>query len=278
MRAEVLRPDREHGRQADRRIHRVAAADPVPEPEHVGGVDAELRPPSRRWSRPRRSAWRRPSRRRPVPAATSARAVCALVIVSSVVKVFEETMNSVSAASRSRIASAKSVPSTLETKRNVMLAVAVVLQRLVGHHRPEVGAADADVDDVADALAGVALPLAAAHALGERRHLVEHGVDLGHDVLAVDHDRSRPRGARSATCSTARFSVTLILSPRNMASMRSRRPDSSASCEQQLERLVGDAVLRVVEGQAGRLDASGVRPRAGSLAKSSRRCRSRISR
>ena len=38
-------------------------------------------------------------------------------------------------------------------------------------------------------------------------------------------------GARSATCSTARFSVTLILSPRNIASIRSRRPDSSASCK-----------------------------------------------
>ena len=42
----------------------------------------------------------------------------ALVIVSSVVKVFDETMNSVSAGSRSRTASAKSVPSTFETKRN----------------------------------------------------------------------------------------------------------------------------------------------------------------
>ena len=48
------------------------------------------------------------------------RAVRALVIVSRVVKVFDETMNSVSAASRSRTASAKSVPSMLETKRNVM--------------------------------------------------------------------------------------------------------------------------------------------------------------
>ena len=50
-----------------------------------------------------------------------ARAVRALVIVSSVVNVFDETMNSVSAGSRSRVASAKSVPSTLETKRNVRL-------------------------------------------------------------------------------------------------------------------------------------------------------------
>ena len=40
-----------------------------------------------------------------------------------------------------------------------------------------------------------------------------------------------PLGARRATCKTARFSVTLIFSPRNMASMRSRSPDSSASCK-----------------------------------------------
>ena len=49
------------------------------------------------------------------------RALCALVIVSSVVKVFDEMMNRVSAGSRSRVASAKSVPSTLETKRMVRL-------------------------------------------------------------------------------------------------------------------------------------------------------------
>ena len=52
-------------------------------------------------------------------ASSQSRAECALVIVSSVVNVFEETMNSVSAGSRSRVASAKSVPSTFETKRKV---------------------------------------------------------------------------------------------------------------------------------------------------------------
>ena len=55
------------------------------------------------------------------PASSQSRAVCALVMVSSVVKVLEETMNSVSAGSRSCTASAKSVPSTLETKRKVMV-------------------------------------------------------------------------------------------------------------------------------------------------------------
>ena len=39
---------------------------------------------------------------------------------SIVVKVFDETMNSVSAGSRSRVASAKSVPSMLDTNRKVI--------------------------------------------------------------------------------------------------------------------------------------------------------------
>ena len=55
----------------------------------------------------------------PSAASAHSRAVCAFVIVSSVVNVFEETMNSVSSAARSRVASAKSVESTFETKRNV---------------------------------------------------------------------------------------------------------------------------------------------------------------
>ncbi len=47
------------------------------------------------------------------------RAEVALVMVSMVVKVLEAMMNSVSAASRSRVASCRSAPSTLETKRTV---------------------------------------------------------------------------------------------------------------------------------------------------------------
>ncbi len=38
-----------------------------------------------------------------------------------------------------------------------------------------------------------------------------------------------PFGMRSATCSTERSSVTLMRSPRNIASVRSGSPDSSAS-------------------------------------------------
>src|SRR5919106_4434257 len=52
---------------------------------------------------------------------TQSRAEMALVSVSRVVKVFDDTINSVSSADRSLVASAKSVESTLETNRNVKL-------------------------------------------------------------------------------------------------------------------------------------------------------------
>ena len=71
-----------------------------------------------------------------------------------------------------------------ETKRHG--TVAVLLERFICHHRPEVGPTDADIEDVADVFAAVAFPLAAADAVGEAGHLAEHGVNLGHDVLAVD--------------------------------------------------------------------------------------------
>ena len=64
--------------------------------------------------------WRAIAVSSPSAASVQSRALCALVMVSSVVKVFDETMNSVSAGSRSRVASEKSTPSTFETKRKAM--------------------------------------------------------------------------------------------------------------------------------------------------------------
>ena len=64
--------------------------------------------------------WRATADSSPSAASVQSRAVRALVMVSSVVKVFDETMKSVSAGSRSRVASTKSMPSTFETKRKVM--------------------------------------------------------------------------------------------------------------------------------------------------------------
>ena len=48
--------------------------------------------------------------------------------------------------------------------------------------------------------------------------------------------------------------MTLIFSPRNMASMFDSQAGFFRQLEKQLERLVGDAVLRVVEKQADGFD------------------------
>src|ERR1700684_3915074 len=39
---EPLRTDRDHGGKSDRGIHRIAPSDPVPESEHVGGIDSKF--------------------------------------------------------------------------------------------------------------------------------------------------------------------------------------------------------------------------------------------
>ena len=72
-----------------------------------------------------------------------------------------------------------------------------------------------------------------------------------------------PAGARSATCRTARSSVTLIFWPLNMASIRSAQAALLGQPEEEPERLVGDAVLGVVEVEAGGLGGQALAPRRG---------------
>ena len=67
--------------------------------------------------------------------------------------------------------------------------VGIRLQGFGHHHGAQVGTADTDVHHVLDGLAGVALPLAGTHELGEFFHVLEHGANFGHHVLAVDANR-----------------------------------------------------------------------------------------
>ena len=93
---------------------------PSPRTRTCSPCRCRRRRPSRHSSRRRRSASPRPSRRRRGPPSDQSRALCALVIVSSVVNVFDDTMKSVSAGSRSRVASTRSMPSTFDTNRKVI--------------------------------------------------------------------------------------------------------------------------------------------------------------
>ena len=125
---------------------------PSPKTRTCWPCRCRIRRPPWRWSRGRRKclaiAFSSPSL-----ASVHALAEWALVSVSCVVNVFDATMNSVSAGSRSlgRLGQVRAVDVRDEAKRQV--AVAVIAEGLISHHRPEVRAADADVDDVFDPLA-----------------------------------------------------------------------------------------------------------------------------
>ena len=129
------------------------------------------------------------------------------------------------------------------------VALAVMPQRLVCHDRPQVGPADADVDDGADRLPGVALPLPAAHPVGEVGHLAQHRVDPGHDVVAVDDDGLALRGAQSHVQDGPLLGNVDLL-PSEHGIDAGLQAGFLGQPQQERERLIGDAVLRVVEVDA----------------------------
>ena len=122
-------------------------------------------------------------------------------------------------------------------------------QRLVGHDGPEVRAADADVDDVPDAPARESLPVAVADPVAKRAHLVEHLVDAGDDVLAVHENRFVPGGAERDVEDGAVFGDVDLLAAEHRVDAFTQAA-ILGELEQEGERLVGDAVLRVIEVQA----------------------------
>ena len=79
-----------------------------------------------------------------------------------------------------------------------------MLQRLVGHHRSEIGTSDADVNDAADSFARVSLPLAASDTFCKMRHFVEHRMDITDDVPSIDKN-GRGCWRTSAICTPAVF-------------------------------------------------------------------------
>ena len=246
--SKVLRADREHRRQADGRVHRVASAHPVPEPEHVGGIDAE---PGHLF-RIRRHRDEMPGHGLGVAAEGLEQPRTRALRVGHRLQRGErlrgdddERLRRVEVEDRFGEIGAVDVGHEAEGQG----AIAVVLQRLVGHHRPEVGAADADIDDVADALSGVPRPRAAADPIREFGHPVEHRVDLVHHVLPVENDRGPSRCAQGHVQHRPPLGDVDPVSPEHRVD-----PPSQArflrQAQEQPERLVGDAILRVVEVEA----------------------------
>ena len=119
-------------------------------------------------------------------------------------------------------------------------------QCVVHHHRTEVGAADTDVDDGLDALAGGALPLTGAQLVGEVTHRVEHCVHVGDHVLAVDGQRRIARQPqRGVQHRTVLGGVDVLTGEHPIAS--GLKTGRLGQRDEQFYGLGGDAVLAVVD-------------------------------
>ncbi len=132
----------------------------------------------------------------------------------------------------------------------IHVALAVVTQRLVGHHRAEVGAADADVDDVADALAGMAQPVPASDLLRECGHALQNRVHFRHDVDAVDDDLFAFGLAQSSVQNGALLGRVDLLAAEHGLDARTQAA-LLGKAQEQAQRLAVDAILRVVEIKPG---------------------------
>ena len=128
--------------------------------------------------------------------------------------------------------------------------VGIGTQGLVSHDRAQIGAADADGHQVLDLLAGNALPLTGAHALGEGIHAVEDLVHVGDDVLAVDDElallacRAAQRGVQD---SAVLGGVDVLAGEHGVAALLELH--LAGKIAQQLDGLIGHQVLRQIEVQ-----------------------------
>ena len=157
-----------------------------------------------------------------------------------------------------------------EAERQV--AAAVVAQRLIRHRRPEIGAADPDVDHVPDRLAGCTQPGAAANAIAERSHAVEHLVDVAHDVLAVDDERALPRHPQGDVEDGAVLGdVDVLAAEHRVAPLLD--PTLARERGEQPKRLRRHPVLREIRVDRRRLDGEVGEPLRGRRRTASRRCR-----
>jgi hypothetical protein len=196
------------------------------------------------------------------------RAERALVRVSWVVNVLDATMNSVRSGSRSATVSARWVPSTLDTKWARIPGFQYGLSASVTitgpRSEPPIPMLTTSVID---------LPVWPFHAPLRTRSVKSRifaSTALTWGMTSAPSTRiGRFERLRSATCSTARCSVTLILSPENI---RSRQPATSACSASASSSRQVSSVARCLDQSTSRPQTSRDirRNRRGSAANSSR--------
>ena len=272
---EGVRSDGHHQGEADGRVVRVAAAHPVPEAEHVVRVDPELGDPGLVGGHGHEVTGHclvtgAEPVEQPLP---SGRGVGQRLQGGEGLRAHHEQRGRPGRGRGS--CGTRSTGSTLETNRQLDVRGRVVEQRLVGHGRAEVRAADPDVDHGRDCVGRCDRSIRRTRIRdGHHRHAVE---DTG--AHRPPRRGRRPRGGSRGACAAPRgarprSSVVLMCSAgeHGVAARLHAEPDGPRPASDD-EGLGGRPGAWSSRG-AGRPTASVmVGPRSGSSANSSRRCR-----
>ncbi len=183
-----------------------------------------------------------------------------MVIVSIVVKVFEQTMKSVVSSGTRFSVSPRSAPSTLDTVCKAQMARDEGREHARGHGGTEIRAADADVHNVGKSRAIRRLDVAVADRLREGFHLGPLGQNLRHDILTFgEHGLSR----KIAQSHVQRR--TMLRRVDRLAGKERRPPrfDTGGACE--IDRAAGASFLvgpmfREVEQKIVEFDVKALKP------------------
>mmetsp|Transcript_41489 Transcript_41489/g.111062 ORF Transcript_41489/g.111062 Transcript_41489/m.111062 type:complete len:486 (+) Transcript_41489:360-1817(+) len=251
---EVVHADGQRDGHADRAPERVPPADPVPEAEHVGGVDAEGGHGGlvgRDGDEVRRDGLgvRQPAQQ---PPARRPGVEHRLLGGEGLGAHQQQRRLRVQALERLRHVRAVNVADEVDLEPR-----AVVLERLGDHNRTQVRPADADVDDVGEALAREAHALAAPNLIDEDANLGKHRVDLWHNVGTVNEDRGVGAIAeRDVEHGPVLSDVDFVAAEHSLDLVLQSRLLSES--DEERHGVLGDAILGVVEQDVLELDGEGV--------------------
>ena len=156
----------------------------------------------------------------PSASTSQVRAVRAFVSVSIVPNVFDATMNSVDAGSRRRSVVSMSAPSTFDTKW--------VRSRGCPNDRSAWAAIAGPRSEPPMPMLTTSVIRSSARTRSANTAIASSTSCTSGTTSCPSTTIDAPAGARSAVCSTARSSVTLMCSPANIASRRCATPADSA--------------------------------------------------
>ena len=253
----IATANRNHQRKTNRGRERITTADPVPEPKHVLHIDTECRDLllRRRDGDEVLGDGRLGTEFLHKPFTGRRGVGHRLLRGERLGRDDEERLCRTDAPQRLR----KMRRVDIRDKEALQRPLRVGCQRDVGHDGAKVAPADANVHDVLDSFARIALPLAFANGIREIAHPVQDGPHIRHHILAVDENLRI--GVAVAQCrvenGTVLGDVDLLTCEHALnLSLEIRR---FRQFEQGLHRRFVHAVLRVIQIPAGRLNREGFR-------------------